>query len=268
MSHSHASAVRQYHDHGYAVWHRVLDPALIREADQFVDWILARNPDTRPENLNSPLTRHEPFLIRLVADPRLLDLAAAFLGPDIALYGAHFLCKPPRDGMPVAWHQDGGYWPLEPMEALTLWVAITASTPANGCMRVIPGTHRLPMQARDENLAAQGDEMLTGMDQSIVNEANAVDLELQAGDVSAHDVTIVHGSEANRSDQWRKAVAIRYIAAGTRVLDQSEGSQFLLRGSAVPGINEYLPWPRFRSGQHMPFTGCETWNSNLTQTGT
>ena len=266
MFNSHASSVRQYHAHGYAIWHQVLDPALMREADRFVDWILARNPDTRPENLNSPLTRHEPFLIRLVADPRLLDLAAAFLGPDIALYGAHFLCKPPHDGKPVAWHQDGGYWPLEPMEALTLWVAITASTSANGCMRVIPGTHRMPMQARDERLATQGDEMLTGMDQSIVDEAKAVDLELQPGDVSAHDVTIVHGSEANRSPHWRKAVAIRYIAAGTRVLDQSQGSQFLLRGSAVPGVNEYLPWPEFHPDQHMPFTGCESWNEQLVKT--
>ena len=56
MSNSHAAAVRQYHDHGYAIWRQVLDPSLMREADQFVDWILARNPDTRPENLNSPLT--------------------------------------------------------------------------------------------------------------------------------------------------------------------------------------------------------------------
>ncbi len=262
MSNLQNSTVRQYQADGYAIWRQVLDPKLIQEADQFVDWILARNPDTRPENLNSPLTRHEPFLLRLVADPRLLDLASAFLGPDIVLYGAHFLCKPPYDGQAVAWHQDGGYWPLEPMEALTLWVAITASNRANGCMRVIPGTHRLSMQVRDDSTANE-DEMLTGMDQSIVDESEAVDLELGPGDVSAHDVTIVHGSEANRSTQWRKAVAIRYIAASTRVLDQSHGSQFLLRGSPVPGVNKYLPWPSYQPDLHMPFQGCETWNEGL-----
>ncbi len=260
MSHPHKAAVQQYHADGYAIWREVLDPQLIQEADQFVDWILARNPDTRPEDLNSPLTRHEPFLLRLVADPRLLDLASAFLGPDIALYGAHFLCKPPQEGKAVAWHQDGGYWPLEPMEALTLWVAITASTPANGCMRVIPGTHRLPLQARNDS-TPDADAMLTGMDQSLADEAQAVNLELQPGDVSAHDVTIMHGSAANHSRQWRKAVAIRYIAASTRVLDQSQGSQFLLHGSPVSGVNTYLPWPAYDPDQHMPFQGCETWNA-------
>ena len=253
--------IKQYHDEGYAIWRTVLDQGLMQEADQFVDWILARNPDTRPENLNSPLTRHEPFMLRLVADARLLDLAAAFLGPDIVLYGTHFLCKPPQDGKAVAWHQDGGYWPLDPMEALTLWVAITPSHRGNGCMRVIPGTHRLPMQTRIETKETE-DEMLTGMEQTLVDESQAVDLELAPGDVSAHDVTIVHGSLPNHSDQWRNAVAIRYISAKTRVLDQTQGSQFLLRGTAVPGINKYLAWPEFEPATHMPFAGCEDWNTD------
>lgn len=261
MSNANLTAAAQYKAKGYTIWRDVLDASLMQEASQFVDWTLARNPDTRPENLNSPLTRHEPFLLRLVADDRLLELASEFLGPDIALYGAHFLCKPPHDGKAVAWHQDGGYWPLEPMEALTLWVAISESTRANGCMRVIPGTQRLPLQSRDAEEADEG-EMLAGMDQSLVEEAQAVDLELQPGDVSAHDVTIVHGSGANHSSRWRKAVAIRYIASSTRVLDQTEGSQFLLRGSAEPGTNEYLPWPTYQPEVHMPFKGCETWGQN------
>lgn len=262
MSRDNSQLVQQYHERGYAIWRNVLDQSLMQEADQFVDWILARNPDTRPENLNSPLTRQEPFMLRLSADPRLLDLVSAFLGPDIALYGTHFLCKPPRDGKAVAWHQDGGYWPLDPMEALTLWVAITPSHRGNGCMRVISGSHKLPMQSRTETNHSE-DEMLAGMDQSLVDESVAIDLELEPGDVSAHDVTIVHGSESNLSSQWRKAAAIRYISAHTRVLDQSQGSQFLLRGTAVPGINEYLAWPEFDPATHMPFAGCENWNEKL-----
>ena len=234
----------------------------MQEADQFVDWILARNPEARPENLNSPLTRHEPFMLRLTADPRLLDLASVFLGPDIAVYGTHFLCKPPLDGKAVAWHQDGGYFPLDPMEALTLWVAINPSHRGNGCLRVIPGSHKLPLQSRTESRRSEV-EILTGMDQSVVDESMAMDLELEPGDVSAHDVTIVHGSEPNHSGHWRKAAAIRYISAHTRVLDQSQGSQFLLRGTAVPGINEYLAWPKFDPETHMSFAGCESWNEKL-----
>src|SRR3954452_1836358 len=78
----------------------------------------------------------------LVADHRLLDIASQFVGPDIALFASAYLCKPPGDGQPVLWHQDGSYWPLDPMEVVSLWLAIDDSVPENGCMRVIPGSHK------------------------------------------------------------------------------------------------------------------------------
>ena len=249
MSHSHASAVRQYHDQGYAVWRRVLDPALIREADRFVDWILARNPDTRPENLNSPLTRHEPFLIRLVADPSLLDLAAAFLGPDIALYGAHFLCKPPRDGKPVAWHQDGGYWPLEPMEALTLWVAITASTPANGCMRVIPGTHRLgqlPFIHSEEGKNNVLDQSTVDIDSFA---EPPIHLEMKAGQMSLHTDWLLHGSDANRSGRRRCGLTLRFTSPDVRNFTVAEGAGVIACGRDPSGYWQHQPRP---AGEDIP----------------
>lgn len=111
----------QYERDGYTVIRKVIDGDLVRETDQFVDWLLKKHPDVRPESLHSYLMRDEPFMLRLVGDDRLLDVAEAFIGLNIALYGAHFICKPPEDGKAVAWHQDGAYWPLEPMEVVTLW---------------------------------------------------------------------------------------------------------------------------------------------------
>ena len=84
-------------------------------------------------------------LVRLISDSRLLDVAETFIGPNIALFASHYISKPPTDGRPVLWHQDGSYWPLAPMEVTTLWLAVDDSTPANGCMRVIPGTHRMEL---------------------------------------------------------------------------------------------------------------------------
>ena len=69
-----------------------------------------------------------------------------FVGPNIALFASHYLCKPAVRGPPVLWHQDGSYWPLEPMEVVTLWLAVDDSLPENGCMRVIPGTHSSGLQ--------------------------------------------------------------------------------------------------------------------------
>lgn len=246
-----------YDREGYVIVRNVIDADLVRETDAFVDWLLKKHPDTRPEQLHSYLMRDEPFLLRLVSDERLLHVAAAFIGPNIALYGAHFICKPPRDGKAVAWHQDGAYWPLEPMEVTTLWLAVTPSTPENGCLRILPGTEKLDLQERDARHQVEG-AMLSGMDQSLVDESRAVDLILQPGDVSVHNPNLVHGSNANTSDQWRRGLTIRYIPTTTRVTRQ-EGSQFLLRGPAVPGINSYLPWPKFKAGEHMPFAGHEAY---------
>ena len=65
---------------------------------------------------------------RLAGEDRLLDIAEPFIGLNIALLSAHYIAKKPGDGQAVQWHQDGSYWPLEPMRVTTLWVAVTASS--------------------------------------------------------------------------------------------------------------------------------------------
>src|SRR2546426_172787 len=85
-------------------------------------------------------------VVRGAIDERLLDIAEQFLGRNIALFASHYIAKPPRDGQPVLWHQDGSYWPLQPMEVVSMWLAADDSTPENGCMRVIPQTHRMDLQ--------------------------------------------------------------------------------------------------------------------------
>jgi len=260
-SQAEVSALDQYQQAGYVLFRDVLDQSLIVEANAHVDWLLKKHPELRPEHLHHYLCQYDPFWIRLVSDPRLLDIAEQFIGPDIALFGTHYICKPPLSGQRVLWHQDGSYWPLEPMEVVTLWVALTPSTPENGCMRVIPGTHRLELQALQERKDV--DNVLeSGMDESQIDEAGAVDLVLAPGDVSVHNPNIVHGSNANTSPHWRRALTIRYIPTSTRILTDTPGphvSAFHLRGQAPSGINEYNPRPRYIEGEWMPFDGCEAW---------
>ncbi len=204
-----SEARRHYEDEGYVIVRNVLDPGLIAEADAHVDWLLARNPELRPEDLGHRLARDDPFWLRLVADDRLLDIAQIFIGPDIALFATHYLCKPPRTGRPVLWHQDGAFWPLDPMEVITLWVAITDSDPENGCLRVIPQTHTEALQGMTERVDV--DSVLRSETDYNVDEAQTVNLELRPGDISVHHPNILHGSNANTSDRWRRALTIRFI---------------------------------------------------------
>jgi hypothetical protein len=115
------TTTRRYADDGYVVLPGVLDPGAVEAANAHVDWLLARHPELTPEQLGTRLARDDPFWIRLVSDHRLLDLAQLFVGPDIALFATHYLCKPPRAGKGVEWHQDGAFWPLEPDRTDRSW---------------------------------------------------------------------------------------------------------------------------------------------------
>lgn len=253
-----ADAVQRYETEGYVVFRDVLDAGLIGEANAHVEWLRAKHPDLRPENLGHWLVKDDPFWVRLVSDNRLLDLAELFIGPDIALFASHYICKPPADGMAVLWHQDGSYWPLEPMEVITFWLALTPSTPENGCMRVIPGTHRVELK----DLVQRDDVpnvLNSGMDESLVDESAAVDVVLAPGDVSVHHPNIIHGSKPNTSDQWRRGLTIRYIPTTTRILcDGTHVSAIHLRGRD-PGVNRYNPKPKYVEGTTIPFRGSNQW---------
>lgn len=247
---------RRYAKEGYVIFRDVLDPELIAEADRHVDWLLEQNPDRRPEDLGHELARSDPFWVRLISDDRLLDLAEIFLGPDIALFATHYICKPPRTGRRVSWHQDGAFWPIEPMEVVTMWLAITDSNPENGCLRVVPGSHKSRLAEMRE---ATEDNVLPAEIALDVDEADAVDLILSPGDVSVHHPAIHHASEPNGSDRWRRGLTIRYIPTSTRILEPEAASPFLLRGSPRGDHNSYLPFPAYVPGAHMSFQGADHW---------
>lgn len=249
-------ALSRYEEDGYVIFRGVLDPELVAEANYHVDWLLERNPELRPEDLGHELARTDPFWIRLVSDSRLVDIGELFLGLNIGLFATHYICKPPKTGRAVQWHQDGAFWPLDPVEVITLWVAITDSSPENGCLRVIPGSHRTSLSEMRE---APADSVLSAEIAVDVDESEAVDLVLAPGDVSVHHPSMHHASEPNTSDRWRRGLTVRYIPTTTRITDPDAASPFLLRGSAPEGLNRFLPFPAHDPRVHMAFRGDESW---------
>jgi Phytanoyl-CoA dioxygenase (PhyH) len=140
------SLVKQCENDGFAVIRNVVDIGLIEEARRHVEWLTKKYLDVQPERFHHPLIRDGAFWVRLVIEEKLLDIVELFLGPNLACFTAHYICKPPFSGQPVLWHQDGASWKLEPVEAITQWLAVEERTPENGCLRTIPGCHNLPPQ--------------------------------------------------------------------------------------------------------------------------
>lgn len=257
MNQSITDAKAHYEKEGYVLFHNVLDKELMQEAKDHVEWLIKKYPELRPEQLHTGLIKDDPFWLRLVGDDRLLDIAEQFIGPDIALFASQYICKPPFDGRPVLWHQDGSYWPLKPMEVVTLWLAVDDSLPENGCLRVIPGTHTLDLKEKHARKDV-ANVLETEVDPAYVDESKAVDLVLRSGGVSIHHTSSIHGSNANHSPLRRCGLTIRYIPTTTRIVSDSPWpSAFLLRGKAVAGINEYQTRPVFDRDRHMPFKGCQ-----------
>jgi phytanoyl-CoA hydroxylase len=247
----------KYENDGYLIFRDVLDPDLVEEAQDHVSWLETKHPDVRPEHLGHEYVRNDPFWVRLISDERLVDIGELFVGPDVALFASHYICKPPFTGMPVHWHQDGAAWPLEPMAVITLWLAVDDSTTENGCLRVVPGSHRDDFYALRD--VEGGDSVLDARSDVEVDESTAVDLVLDAGDVEVHHPNILHASNANTSPHRRAGLTIRYIPTSTRITtpEQPSSAAFLLRGE--PGVNTYQPRPRYVAGEHFPFRGAEEW---------
>ena len=111
------------------------------------------------------------WLNELIRDPRILDPVEDILGPNILCWGSGFFIKNAHDPARVTWHQDSTYWGLSKPDIVTAWVAFTPSTPENGCMRVVPGTHTLQqLPHRDtfaqDNLLSRGQEIAVEVDES------------------------------------------------------------------------------------------------------
>lgn len=244
----------QYDTDGYTIVCSVIDQGLVEEARAHVAWLIEQNPDVPPEGLDTFLVGDDPFWLRLVSDPRLLDCVEPILGQDIALFASHYIAKPPKTGKAVGWHQDGSYWPLEPMEVATVWLALDVVNDENGCMYVLPGTQNERLRSTEEMHEAKGTVLGNELDMSMFDLGTLTNIELEPGDVSIHQATLVHGSNANTSDRWRRGLTIRYIPTSTKVTNWDHPGPWLMRGTGEGGKNEYKPFPEFDPARHFAFT--------------
>ena len=194
--------------------------------------------------------RHKPHLYSRTIDaiirkPEILDPVESLLGPDILCWETVLFIKEPGDAAYVSWHQDVAYWGLEPYDVLTAWIALSPSTRRSGCMRVLPGSHKGDIAPHKDTFAAnnmlsRGQEM-----QVDVDETQVVDIVLQPGQMSLHDVMIAHGSDPNNADDWRFATSrLTCVRSSVRTTRP--------RWFAVPTGTDTFRWSPDQRGTSLP----------------
>ncbi len=228
MSTTVSELASRFHRDGYASPIPLLEPAKADAVRKQFDHLEAAEGQDRSQI--GLLDRHfdQRFVWELATHPGVLDAVEAVIGPDIMLLATHFFCKYPSGGSTgreepkfVAWHQDVTYWGLEPPFALTAWFAVDDSDVANGCMRVIPGTHsglrHHGTSDRPGNLLSINQEIPVSTNE----EYTAVDLVLGAGQFSLHHGLLIHGSNPNRSERRRCGLTLRYIPPNVEVVAEN-----------------------------------------------
>lgn len=229
-----------WHHDGYVRTDRPLlpDPVFNRLTGIFEEH-LAEHGERILDELDMPHTR-DPRLLEILLSDAVLDLVEPITGPDIVLWSSGFICKMPFVGPPTPWHSDTAYWDgrLDNEDGIvTVWLALDRSSAENGCMRVIPGSHR--RAPADYSVVEPGG--FFHKEAVDVDESLAVDLELAPNHCSLHDGRILHGAAANTSPHRRAGYTMRYLPASTYIIpEQNPGHQvWLARGRPV-AANEYV----------------------------
>ena len=181
----------------------------------------------------------DPVLRGYVSHPRLLDVVESFIGPDIASIHTMLINKPPGVDGRHPLHQDLLYFPFRPADRIVAtWTALEPCTRENGCLAVVPGSHRGELLAHENpdwehvNLGYFGAS-------GIGAHPERVHLEMQPGDTVFFHPLLLHGSGRNRSPGFRRAISAHYASAACRYLDDGfphGGRPYtLMRGSAHEG---------------------------------
>jgi hypothetical protein len=193
----------------------------------------------RPEDRTSKVFRvHrcEPLFHQFASDARLLDCVESLIGPELDCFLSQFIFKLPGAlGQP--WHQDAFYFPFDRGPQVGVWLAVTDSTPDNGPLWVLPGSHREDVH----DVVADRREHANFAYVEIIDHdtSEAAPVLMQAGDLLLFHSHLMHRSTDNDSDGKRAAMVYHYGEAGT--VDHSKE-----KFGIVPPNIDWMPVRRSR----------------------
>lgn len=193
------------------------------------------------------LLAYDVSFLNYARNSALLDMIEQIIGPNIILWNSSFFAKPAKVGSRTPWHQDGEYWPIRPLATCSVWIAVDDSNIGNGCLQFIPGSHQ-HRELKTHNFNGDKDLALPlELDESSFDDGEAVHIELEAGQISLHDVFLMHASDPNESEAPRRGMTLRFMPTSSiyrRDLESDGGridqerSLFLMRGEDLSKKND------------------------------
>ncbi len=219
---------------GVCVIPRVLDPETLGRVQSHARSIVSGLSDEHRRAHRSTgsmvANRHLPSLAELIAWPPTLDVLARLGFDDVRFARAYLISKPPHSP-PLFWHQDCTMWSGEPRAysdlppQLFAMYYLTDTSPENGCLRVIPGSHRKRHRLHDEVGVAHntGSRSMDTPESALYAPAEGeADVPARAGDLVLGDARALHASHANHSNEDRTVITIWYHPMFSQLRPQTQ----------------------------------------------
>jgi len=243
--------IKSYVENGYVIPDFRLDQDTLEQIVCDHDRLLKKHPEFL--NYCPNVLAYDLSFLNYARIPGILSRVESVLGQDFALWNSSFFAKPAEKGQATPWHQDGEYWPIRPLATCTAWIAIDESTAENGCLKVIPGSHRSKRLLKHRTNPNPELTLNQELDHEEYDETDAVPIELEAGMISLHDVYLSHGSDANLSSKPRRGLTLRFMptssvfdrewssrmAVEKGLIDHTERTLFLMHGQDLSGENDF-----------------------------
>lgn len=186
--------------------------------------------------------KYSAIFRQLAAHPGVVSTVQNLIGEDLLLFRSTLMLKPAHHGSVHALHQDSAYWPIDPPALVTVSIALDDATLENGCIKVIPGSHKWGLQEWG-HIAQKQDAPLT--QRQDIDLSAQIDVPLQAGSVLFFHSLMVHGSGANSTPKPRNTALYAYFSPHVRYIpkgdDPSARSFPVVAG--LDGVEEFVLTP-------------------------
>ena len=213
-----------YHEQGYLGVENVLSAeeisALRQVTDDFVEKSRAVTEHTevfdlepghsseapRLRRLKNPIEQH-PVYDQALRHEKILNIVSQLIGEGIRFNGNKLNMKSPGFGSAVEWHQDWAFYPHTNDDLLAVGIAMDDMLLENGCLLVIPGSHKGKIYSHHQEGFFAG-----AVTEPVPDAEKAVPIELSAGGISIHHARILHASAPNTSTKPRRLLLFQYCA--------------------------------------------------------
>jgi len=229
--------IRDYHRDGYLIPNLRLTSARLEKLQQLTRQLISDNPHIK-EGIGSPHlicgsssqnVKTQEGWMDIATDPALIGLLQQLIGPDIILWASTLFHLPPQEGPATPWHRDGAFYPISPLATTTIWIAVFDSVRENGCLRLVPGSHRsrsLGRHARGR-WGSDGKGLLSADE---FDESAAADALLEPGQMVVFDVFTAHASWPNTGARPRAGFALRFCPATSYFDHDASDEEFRVAG--------------------------------------